>query len=136
MSERLDHLMDGREVVAPFALAGHHPRESDGASPVLATVLLGDDDAPRHPYTDGGQVLGRFANDQLVIVATDRIAHTEPCDDCAAIWNRLRGALDGLPSDAAITGALEVETSEGVASLLVDAFDLPDEAFDNDERTE
>lgn len=136
MSERLDHLMDGREVVAPLALAGHYPRASDDASPVVAEVLLGDEEAPRHPYSGGGQVLARFENDQLVIVATDRLAHAEPCSTCAPTWERLRAAFDGLPDDASITAAIEVETSEGTAGLLVDVFDLPDDYFDDEEGTD
>lgn len=135
MSEQLDHLTDGREVVAPFVLAGHHPRESTEASPVLAEVLVSDDDLGAHPYSGTGATLGRFANGQLVIVATDRLAHTAACERCAPVWNRLRSAFEGIPSDASITGGIEVDTSEGVATLLVDVGDLPDEAFEDDERT-
>lgn len=135
MSEQLDHLMDGREVVAPLALAGHFPRASDDASPVVGEVLLGDDEAPPHPYSGGRQVLARFENDQLVIVATNRLAHAGPCSTCAPTWERLRSAFDGLPDDASITAAVEVETSEGTAALLVDVFDLPDDYFDDEEGT-
>ena len=71
-----------------------------------------------------------------MIVAIDRLAHTAACERCAPVWERLRAAFEGIPSDASITGGVEVGTSEGMATLLVDVEDLPDEAFEDDERTE
>lgn len=127
MSARVEHLSDGAEVVAPYAMAGHFSRESEEASPVVEELLIAAENCPPHPYTGGECVLVRMSNDQLMVVATERIAHTGSCAECSSTWERLGQALEGVPAEASITAGMEVSTPFGDAFLLVEATDLPDE---------
>lgn len=135
MSARLDHLTDGRTVVVPFMLAGHHARDTDAASPVAGRVIVGDDNAPPHPYAGGGMLLvelcGGSTDGQRIAVATERLAHLDPCPECAPLWERLRRELVGVPDDGMISGGLMIDVpGHGPSTLIVDVWDLPESAFD------
>lgn len=134
MNGTLDHLLDGREVVVPLALAGHYPRMSSAASPVVSEILLGEEETPPHPYSGGGCVLARLATEQQVIVATERLAHRGACIECAPVWERLQAAFEGVPDGASLTAGVEVLTDEGPALLVVDVFDLPNDFFEDEKE--
>lgn len=128
MDDVIDHLSDGEPVALPYAYVGHHPAESDAASPVVGVVHSVIPEA--HPYRPGLElVIAELEAGGRVAVASDRMAHANGCERCAAIWDRYRGMLVGLPDGAMITAGMEIQTGQGVATLLVDAEDLPEDLF-------
>ena len=128
MDDVIEHLSDGEPVALPYAYAGHHPVDSEAASPVVAVVYAAD--PAGHPYRpDSPLLLAETEDGGIVAVAADRMAHLSDCERCAPIWPRYSQMVVGLPSDGMITAGVEIDTPQGPGKLLIDAEDLPQEAF-------
>jgi hypothetical protein len=119
--EMVAHLTDGREVLVPYAWAGHYSRSSPKASPVVRT-LLGK--GPAHPFSGVQTVVVELVNGRTWVLNPELLAHHRSCEMCAPIWERLGARLDDIPVDGMLFAAAELHLTSGPAFLLVDVEDL------------
>ena len=129
--ERVDHLSDGEPVYLPYATLGHYTRDDPAASPEV-DAFHGLHPWP-HPYSGKPVALIELTNGALNMVAVDRLAHAPRCSACAPTWSHLEQLLEDVPDDAGISAGIPITTDHGPALLLVDAHDLPEDWFTDDE---
>lgn len=131
MDEALRHLLDGREVRLPFAFAGHVAADSEEASPVVES-LLQVLDVPHPLLPDAKLVVITLGDGRLYGTTAGRMAHASGCPSCDEVWADYRGQIEALDDDGAmITGGYTMESSQGPVMILLDARDMPDEAFED-----
>ncbi|SMX96757.1 hypothetical protein [Brevibacterium antiquum] len=130
IEEHIAHLF-GTKTVVPFLYAGHVDHDDPAATPTVEGMGVSGR-KHRHPFTGKPLIAIRLEDDSRVLFAAfDRLACADTaCATCDSIWEDYQSEIKAVPKDASISGLMEAGLGDPV---IIDARDLPPEAFDESE---
>lgn len=123
-TDQLTHILDGNDVVIPYARMGHD-------NPHIPLALHYANVTPEpSPWTGRPRIAVGDDTGQAYLVEVTRIAHTSDCPTCAPIWAKYtalaqQAAKEG-PHTMITAGYVVQLTNTTDAMVLVDAQDMAD----------